>query len=216
MKPKSSRKIHLSDFVKTGFTFEESGGNPNAKIRFSLKRGPNTRELKAFEIDISSSQDAYFKSVYRNNLGEGKKSADGLYTGMVILEGKEISFVIVLELEGRGTKFDDAIIQPEDTIRHFDIKTRDFTLADDGFRHHQQTESGLIDKNHYVIALVVGSDSSRKTKKSCTYHQSDKIVMRYNLSPRRPVDYTAEDFISLLDPSLNITGKTAQKLRNRG
>lgn len=171
--------------------------------------------LEAYEIDISSSRDSYFKYIYRQNRGENKKSADGLYTGKVSIKNQDVSFIIVLELEGRGTCFDDAVEQCEYTIEHFCKGLQDFNLEDDGNRHHRNSDHYPVNNDHYIIALVVGSDNSRKSRKKPFYYLNGKRVFRYCYSSRCPADDTAEELIKKLDESYNITGNASRNLRNR-
>lgn len=151
--------VHLSDFEKVGLTYTEHAR------RFSLSRAEGTR-VRAYEIDVSGPGNQYFKVLYANNRLQGYRSADGIYVGSCHKDGRQIHFVIVVELEGHST-FDEAASQVKATLDHFCRNSTDTGLEDDGQRHHNQAMQTprpyLFQERHLVIGLVIGSTARQGT-----------------------------------------------------
>jgi len=122
--------IHLSEFEMNCLTYCEH------ERRFSLQLEVGTR-IRAYNIDVSGSGNQYFKSLYANNRAQGRRSADGIYVGSCHKDGRQIHFVIVVELEGHST-FEEAVGQVKATLDHFCRDSIDACLEDDGQRHHIQ------------------------------------------------------------------------------
>jgi hypothetical protein len=146
--------IHLSDFKRNSLSYSEMGQ------RFCLLRETGTH-LRAYNIDISGTGNQYFKSLYSNSRYQGKKSADGIYTGSFHHRGKQIYFVVVLELEGNASKFEEAARQITDTLLHFSNDFDNLDLDDDGMRHHRQAAENFaaysIEMPHLIAGVVIGS-----------------------------------------------------------
>jgi hypothetical protein len=145
--------IHLSEFEKNGLTYYEHNR------RFSLIRDTGTR-MKAYAIDVAGAGPHYFNSLYACNKKQGLRSADGLYIGSCHRDGRQLHFVIVVELEGHST-FDEAVDQVKATMDHFCRDSINVSLEDDGQRHHSQAMQTprpyLFQEKHIVIGLVIGS-----------------------------------------------------------
>lgn len=188
--------MHLSDFFKrNSLSYRE------CNRRFCLKREEGTR-LKAYNIDISGSNEQYFKSLYRIPGLQNRKSADGIYEGSFHYSGRQIYFVLVVELEG-NTDFEEAAEQVRSTLRHFSKDFHDDTLADDGKRHHQQAISNprpyIARAGHLVAGVVIGSQGRLG---DITYYLGYPIIC---LGSRQPVQEITPQ--SLFKEIAKYTGK---------
>ncbi len=146
-------KVKLMDYQLTGTTYGEHFR------RFCIRANPTSEKVVSYEVDIQSKKVSYFKKVYQGV--QNAKSADGLYIGQYQTSKGPVSCVIVIELEGKGTSFDDAAEQVKQTIEHFDVSQKKATLLDDGSRHHSEAKANpdyyLATPNHIVAGLVIGS-----------------------------------------------------------
>lgn len=149
--------IHLSKYKRKTLSYSEN------ERRFCLHRESGTH-LRAYDIDVSGAGRQYFKDVYEGDRRQGHRSADGIYVGSFHIPGRQIYFVIVVELEGH-TSFEDSAEQVRSTLEHFWPRSQDNTLDDDGVRHHEQARlkpRPYISKNdHLVVGIVVGSTGRR-------------------------------------------------------
>jgi hypothetical protein len=169
--------IHLSEFEKNSLTYYEHNR------RFSLSPEMGTR-MKAYNIDVCGAGNQYFKSVYAQPQIQGRRSADGIYVGSCHKNGRQLHFVIVVELEGHSS-FDEASDQVKATMDHFCRDSIDDSLGDDGSRHHLQAMQTprpyLFQEKHIVIGLVIGSTGRQGELKQ---HKGFPIVC---LNSRQPV-----------------------------
>ncbi len=147
--------IHLSDFERRTLSYTEH------TRRFCLQRGDRIgTHIKAYDIDANGAGDQYFKTLYTHQGLQGRRSADGIYAGSFHANGRQIYFVLVIELEGHAS-FEDAIEQVKGTLEHFCQHFQDAVLEDDGERHHeqaiQQPRPYIAQEGHIVAGIVVGS-----------------------------------------------------------
>lgn len=185
--------IHLSDFVSKTLSYSEH------ERRFCLKREEGTH-LRAYDIDVNGADQQYFKRLY---LGmQNRRSADGIYVGSFHERGKQIQFVIIIELEGR-TSFTDSAEQVRQTMEHFCQHFQDNALDDDGMRHHQQAGLNprpyIVDAKHVVAGIVIGSTSREGV---LTRYQQWPIIC---LNSRQPVQDKTP--LALLEEIANYTGE---------
>jgi hypothetical protein len=145
--------IHLNDYERDSLSYKE-----NAR-RFCLQRELGTH-VRAYNIDVNGPGEQYFKALYTHQGHQGRRSADGIYVGSFHESGRQVYFVLVIELEGHAT-FEDAVGQVKDTLEHFCQHFQDPALDDDGARHHeqavQQPRPYTAQTNHIVAGIVVGS-----------------------------------------------------------
>ena len=169
--------IHLSDYERGILSYAEHAR------RFCLYREDGTH-LRAYDIDVSGPDAQYFKALYTRQGHQGRRSADGLYVGSFHENGRQIYFVLVVELEGHAT-FEDAVGQVKGTLEHFCQHFQDRALDDDGLRHHEQAllqpRPYIAQANHIVAGIVVGSQGRSGT---LTKYKEWPIVC---LSSRQPV-----------------------------
>ena len=151
--------IHLSDYEGDKLSYFEH------ERRFCLNREQGTF-IKAYNIDVNGPDRQYFKTLYRGERVQGRRSADGIYVGSFHERGRQINFVLVIELEGQ-THFDEAVGQVKSTLEHFCQTTQDTSLEDDGQRHHEQTQQHprpyVFQENHIVAGIVIGSSARQGT-----------------------------------------------------
>ncbi len=103
--------IHLSGYERKTLSYFEH------ERRFCLNREEGTH-IKAYDIDVNGADKQYFKALYSAQKQQGRRSADGIYVGSFHKQGKQIYFVIVIELEGQ-TSFEDSVEQVKSTLEHF-------------------------------------------------------------------------------------------------
>ncbi len=169
--------IHLSDFERNTLSYTEH------ERRFCLGRETGTH-IKAYDIDVNGAGQQYFKTLYQGDRQQGRRSADGIYVGSFHEQGRQIYFVLVIELEGQ-TSFDEAVGQVKSTLEHFCQHFEDTVLDDDGTRHHAQAQLQprpyISQANHVVVGIVVGS---RARQGVLTRYKEWPIVC---LNSRQPV-----------------------------
>jgi len=147
--------IHLSDFERRTLSYTEQSR------RFCLRRGDRIgTHIRAYDIDISGAGKQYFKAIYTPQGLQGRRSADGIYVGSFHEDGRQIYFVLVIELEGHAT-FEVAAEQVKDTLEHFCRHFQEPVLEDDGARHHEQANQQprpyIAQEGHIVVGIVIGS-----------------------------------------------------------
>jgi len=147
--------IHLSDYERNTLSYKEQ------ERRFCLQREPGTH-IKAYDVDVSGQGEQYFKALYTRQAHQGRRSADGIYVGSFHQQGRQIYFVLVVELEGNAT-FEDAVGQVKSSMEHFCQHFQDSALEDDGARHHQQAQEQprpyIAQAGHVVVGIVIGSQA---------------------------------------------------------
>lgn len=145
--------VHLSDFERRTLSYYEH------ERRFCLRREAGTH-IRAYDIDVNGPGRQYFREVYHAGVQQGRRSADGIYVGSFHLRGRQIFFILVIELEGQ-TSFEDSAQQVISTLKHFSHQYQDNLLDDDGVRHHQQAlqepHPYTSHRGHLVAGIVIGS-----------------------------------------------------------
>lgn len=192
--------IHLSDYESNSLSYTEN------ERRFYLHRKEEGTHLRAYNIDVSGAGNQYFKALYAHpgheSNHQNRRSADGIYVGNFHENGRQIYFVLVVELEGHA-RFEDAVEQVRGTLEHFCQNFQDDTLDDDGVRHHQQAKQQprpyMAQADHIVAGIVVGSQGRPGT---LARYKEWPIVC---LSSRQPVQgFSPRD---LFDEIASYTGK---------
>jgi hypothetical protein len=149
--------IHLNKYKRKILSYSEH------ERRFCLHRESGTH-LRAYDIDVTGADRQYFKDVHVGEKSQGRRSADGIYVGSFHIPGRQIYFVIVIELEGH-TSFEVSAEQVRSTLDHFYHQSHNITLDDDGARHHEQARLKprpyISKKNHLVVGIVIGSTGRR-------------------------------------------------------
>ncbi len=147
--------IHLSDYERDKLSYSEHDR------RFCLLREEGTH-MRAYDIDVNGPDEQYFKALYTMPGHQRHRSADGLYVGSFHQQGRQIYFVLVIELEGQAT-FQDAVGQVKSTMGHFCQHFQDAALGDDGLRHHEQAQQQprpyISQTGHVVVGIVIGSQA---------------------------------------------------------
>ncbi len=172
-----NRRTHLNQFVKPDYRYREKS------ISFEVKPAADEQGfVHAYHVDVVE-PDSYFNTVYRG-IGDMPRSVDGLYAGLTDLGEREVSCMIVLELEsdpprGRETFAIRVLCQgaayPPDlwvgieqvlaSIDHF-CANKQTDLPDDGAKLHEAARTHPHDDighypvraNHKIVGLLVTGD----------------------------------------------------------